>query len=144
FRRAGTARGCDLGWRALVRPAGAAPGSVRLELFRADPRGRLTPRGGPRPAPPPDGPPTLDTAALVPLPPGPLADGRTWELSTDGWVRTWRAAGTEPVKGSLCRRLEAEQQSDDWERPDPAGPPAWRRPGTLWLGPHTRYPPPLP
>src|SRR5262249_57115347 len=62
-----TARGFDLACCTLLRPAGAAPGSVRLELFRADPRGRLTPRGGPPPAPPPPRPPT--PATPPPLPP---------------------------------------------------------------------------
>jgi peroxiredoxin len=112
---------------------GPAPTSVRLELVRVDAQGRLTTHS--KPAVPLDGPPTMECGAFVPWPKSRIIPGKVWEVAEDGRPpTTWQVVGRESANGSLCLKLEALQQSDDWERPR-GDRSAWCRHETVWIIP---------
>jgi peroxiredoxin len=113
----------------------AAPSSVRLELAEVDAQGRLKPRDSASLAPPLDGPPTAECGAFVEAPRSVVSAGHFWEVSEPGRPpRAWRVAGTESVNGTVCVKLQGQQQSADWDRPR-ADSTAWRRQDTVWLAP---------
>jgi peroxiredoxin len=116
-------------------PAAAAPSSVRLEIGQVDKRGRLKGRGGVGLAVAVDGPPTIETGAILELPVTPVSRNQVWEVGEEGRPpRSWQALGTELCNGTTCVKLAAQQQSADWDRPR-GDHTAWRRRDTVWLAP---------
>jgi peroxiredoxin len=118
-------------------PAGARPGdgepasSVRLELARVEPRGRVAADAAL--AVPLDGPPSVECGAFVEAPTKRVGVGQVWEVSEDGRPpRTWKLVGGEMVNGTSCLKLVGVQQTDDWDRPR-ADRAAWQRQDTVWL-----------
>lgn len=111
------------------------PSSVRLELVRVDLQGRITADANTRLTVPLEGPATIECGAFVEAPSGPVGIKHSWEvLEADRPARSWRIVGTELVNGAGCLKLEAVQQSEDWDRPR-ADRSAWRRRDTIWLAP---------
>ncbi|MBY0525055.1 MAG: peroxiredoxin family protein [Gemmataceae bacterium] len=107
--------------------------SARLEVARIDTQGRIV--GG---APgmltvPLDGPPIVETGAMVEVPRGRMRPEQTWDVVENGRpVRSWRVAAIEMMNGSRCMKLQGVQQSDDWDKPR-ADRTAWRRQDTVWI-----------
>jgi peroxiredoxin len=114
---------------------GPGPVSVRLELARVDPQGRVrTPDGKPLSLSV-NGPSTLEFGFLVEVPLTRVGKDGAWEVNEDGRpLRTWSVAGTESCGGVTCLKLVARQQSDDWDHPR-ADQAAWRRNDVVWLAP---------
>jgi peroxiredoxin len=113
----------------------AVPTSVRLELIKIDPRGKLSTASKISLTPPLDGPPTLECGALMEMPRRRMGIDQTWEITEDGQpARTWKLIGTELADGVRCVKLLGSQQSDDWDRPR-ADRTAWRRRDTIWIDP---------
>ncbi|HEY1376971.1 MAG TPA: hypothetical protein VGF55_09260 [Gemmataceae bacterium] len=129
--------GAEVALLTILRTAGAAPdaaGSARLELATVDARGRVTLQSTAAPPRVPlDGPPSLEPAGFVELPPGPVAAGGEWDAA-DGPrpPRTWRVEEDGFFHGVRCLKLVGEQHSAEWERPTADGP-AWRRTDVVWL-----------
>lgn len=109
------------------------PSSVRLEVLRLDPQGRLiTEPGSPHPVAL-DGPTTVETGALFEIPRLRFAVGQSWDQPEAGRpVRKWKVIGTETISGSSCFKLEGLQQSEDWDLPR-ADHTAWKRRDLVWL-----------
>jgi peroxiredoxin len=118
--------------------ASEAPGagsSVRLEVARIDPHGRVEAPGGTPFLVPLDGPPTAESGLFVDVPLTRVGRDSTWESGERGRPpRTWRVTGIEPVNTTRCLKLVGRQQSDDWDRPR-GDTTAWRRRDTVWLAP---------
>jgi hypothetical protein len=111
------------------------PSSVRLELVHVDLQGRVTADPGVALAVPLDGPATVEYGAFAEVPSGRLSPKQSWEvLEANRPARIWKVLGTEAVNGVGCVKLEAVQQSDDWDHPR-ADRTAWRRRDTIWLAP---------
>jgi peroxiredoxin len=136
-------RGTDVALYTVLRqrrtqpgPGGdAEPCSVRLELAFLDSRGRLTPTSAHSLAVALDGPPTLESGALVELPRRRLAPGVSWDLPEEGRPpHAWQVTAAEVVNGVSCLKLTGTQESDDWGTPR-ADRTAWRRRDTVWLIP---------
>jgi peroxiredoxin len=116
-------------------PVAAMPSSVRLEIGEVNKRGRLKGRGGVSLAVAVDGPPTMETGAIVELPVGLVSRNQIWEVGEDGRPpRSWQVIGTELCNGTTCVKLAGQQQSSDWDSPR-GDHTAWRRRDTLWLAP---------
>ncbi len=133
-------RGTDVAFVTVLRPRSArggrpddaAPSSARLEVARCDAQGRLTGDGLLVPV---EGPPTIETGALVEVPKNAVGVGSAWAVEEDGRPpRKWTVAGSGAVNGTACVKLVAAQQSEDWDRPR-ADRIAWRREDTVWLNP---------
>jgi peroxiredoxin len=111
----------------------AAPSSVRLELVKLDPHGRLTAGPGLSLAVPLEGPPSLECGAFVEGPHRRIGIDQTWEVTEDGRpLHIWKIVGTELVGGVRCFKLVGTQQSDDWDQPR-GDRTAWRRRDTVWV-----------
>jgi peroxiredoxin len=109
--------------------------SVRLERAKLDPQGRLLPDKAGSLAVALEGPPTIECGNFVEVPRGRGHVGQSWEMGEDGrTIHAWKVAGSEPVMGLTCVKLEGVQQSDDWDR-GRADHTAWRRRDTVWLVP---------
>jgi peroxiredoxin len=109
--------------------------SVRLELAHVDLQGAVTADPGVSLLTPLDGPPSMEYGAFVAVPDGKVAVGATWESPEEGRpAHTWKAAGSEPIDGVRCLKIEGVQKSDDWDKPR-ADRGAWRRTDTVWLAP---------
>lgn len=109
--------------------------SVRLELARVSPLGRI----GAEPAEllivSLEGPPTVECGMFVEMPGGRERFEQSWQVSEVGRpLRVWTLAGTETVLGIPCIKVVGAQQSLDWERPR-ADRTGWRRQDTVWLIP---------
>jgi hypothetical protein len=119
----------------LARGEEVEPSSIRLELARVDLQGRMAGNPGVSLAVPLDGPATSECGTFVEVPSGKLSANQRWEVS-DGKrpAQAWKILGSELVNGMSCIKLEAVQQSADWEQPrgDRA---AWRRHDLIWLAP---------
>jgi peroxiredoxin len=116
-------------------PGASAPTSVRLELAEIDYQGRVHGRPGTSLSVPLEGPPTVETGAVIEVPTRRVGVNHFWEVTEDGRPpRGWRVAGTEAVAGTTCIKVVGLQQSDDWSRPR-ADRTAWRRQDTVWLSP---------
>jgi len=116
-------------------PAVGAPSSVRLEIGEVDRRGRLKGRGGINLAVAVDGPPTMETGAVVELPVTALGRNQVWEVGEEGRPpRTWQVLGAEFCNGTTCVKISGQQQSSDWDSPR-GDHTAWRRRDTLWVAP---------
>jgi peroxiredoxin len=110
----------------------AAPSSVRLERALVDLQGRLIAPGVSLTVPL-EGPPLLERGAFVETPTGRLGVEQTWDVAETGRpLQVWRNSGSEMVNGTLCLKLQGQQQSQDWDRPR-ADRTAWRRRDTVWL-----------
>jgi peroxiredoxin len=143
-----TAKGAEVGVLTIVQeqPARgssqeiAPPLSVRLELARVTPQGRIVRsggiEGGPIGAVPLHGPAPIETGMFIDLTNARVAKGQAWETVDPGKPsRKWRVLGSESVNETPCVKLLGVQQSDDWDEPrgDRA---AWRRRDTLWVAPN--------
>src|SRR5262249_21778638 len=79
-----------------IRPAtvGGVPGepvSVRLEVARIDPQGKVSFPSGATPAVPLEGPPTLEWGAFVESPRARVRQDQSWEVAEEGRPpRTWQ------------------------------------------------------
>jgi hypothetical protein len=123
-------KGRDAGAR-----ADAAPGSVRLEIVKVSPAGRVLADASL--AAPLQGVPTLECGAFVEVPSARISLGQSWDVAETGRpARTWTATASELANGAGCVKLVGVQQTDDWDQPrgDRA---AWRRQDTVWLSTRT-------
>ncbi len=136
-------RGSDVAFLTVLRPRAARPGrvddaapnSVRLEVVRLDPQGRLSGEPGAALAVPLEGPPTVEVGAAVEFPRHRVGVGGNWSVAEDGRTpRAWTVAGTETLNAATCVKLVGVQKSDDWDQPR-ADRTAWRRQDTVWLAP---------
>jgi peroxiredoxin len=115
--------------------AAASPRSVRLELARVSPQGRVEWVDRANLAVPLEGPPTAECGAFVEGPGRAVGRGAAWQVGEPGRPqRTWEVTGTELVHGTRCVKLVGEQKSADWDRPR-ADRTAWRRVDTVWVAP---------
>jgi peroxiredoxin len=111
------------------------PSSVRLELAKIDLQGRVSAEPGVSLFVPLEGPATVECGAFVECPRGAIKMKQTWEvLEGNRPARVWKVTGVETVSGSRCLKLEAVQQSADWDHPR-ADRGAWRRRDIVWLAP---------
>ncbi len=109
--------------------------SVRLEVAEVDSLGRLTSPGGVATALSIDGPATWESGFLVEVPKAQVSARQKWQVVEKGRPpRHYQVAGTEAVGGTTCIKLLADQQSEDWDKPQ-ASQTAWRRRDTIWLAP---------
>lgn len=116
------------------RPETGEPISVRLDLADVDSEGRVSGRHASALASL-DGPSTWETGFLLEVPRGKVSAKQTWTISEPGRPdRSVQITGTEVIANTLCVKLLAEQQSDDWEKPR-EGQTAWRRKETIWFSP---------
>jgi peroxiredoxin len=140
-----TATDSEVAFLTILRQRGARgakietsnPSSVRLELMRLDSHGHLKPEPGVNLAVPLEGPPTIETGAVMELPARRVSVDTNWDQDEPGRpAHTWTVVGTETVKGTPCLKIVGIQKSEDWEtakaRADRA---AWRRQDTVWLEP---------
>jgi len=126
-----------LGERAVRPEPGAKDkqASVRLELARLDPDGRLRDVKGAMLLASLNGPPTLESGCFVEVPGTRLAKNTQWEVNEDSRPpRSWQVAGVESVNGIACVKLIGQQQSLDWDRPR-GDHTAWRRRDVVWMSP---------
>src|SRR5207237_3303382 len=101
----------------LEHTAATEPSSVRLELARVSLQGHLTAAADVNLAIPLDGPSTLECGAFIDVPDGRINLKNSWEVSAGTRpAQVWRFAGSEIINNTRCLRLEAVQQSDDWNR----------------------------
>ncbi len=113
----------------------AAPNSVRLEVVRVNPRGKLLLDTGTAPVLPLEGPATIEYGVLVAMPGTHVKAGRKWDVPEEGRPAChWQVIGAESVNGTPCVKLVGVQQSDDWGHPR-ADRTAWRRRETVWMLP---------
>jgi hypothetical protein len=130
-----TALSLRAGRDAKANKATGEPSSVRLELAQIDRKGRLKGTSGVNLALPLDGPPTVETGAIVEFPGLAVTRERPWYIAEAGRPpQTWELAGSEHCNGSVCLKIVGRQQSDDWDRPR-SDQTAWRRRDTLWIAP---------
>jgi peroxiredoxin len=136
-------RGMDVAFLTILklRPGRAErgdepePSSVRLELARVDPQGRVVAATGLPLAISLDGPTTLERGAFIEFPRGRVRLEQTWQETEEGRpARAWRVTGVGVVNGTNCLKLEGLQQSADWDQPRGEGT-AWRRRDQVWLAP---------
>jgi peroxiredoxin len=140
-----TATDAEVAFLTILRQRGArgskietaAPSSVRLEIMRLDSHGRLKPEPGVNLAVPLEGPPTIETGAVMQLPARRVSIDTNWDQEEAGRpTRTWTVVGTETVKGTPCVKMVGIQKSEDWETAKArADRVAWRREDTVWLEP---------
>jgi peroxiredoxin len=141
-----SSKGCDLAILTVLRTrevvggkahttSRGVPHSVRLEMLKLNPQGRLAAGPGTSLAVPLEGPATLECGAFVELPKKRLGLDQSWEVVEDGRpLQIWKIAGSEVVDGVRCVKLQGLQQSEDWDQPR-ADRSAWRRRDTVWLDP---------
>jgi hypothetical protein len=139
-----TPRDAEVAFLTILRPRNAsrtgrveeaAPSSVRLEVLRVDPQGRVTGEAGTSLAVPLEGPPTAELGAFVEAPRRGVRVEEGWTTEEDRRpARAWTVAGTETVNATSCVKLVGVQKSEDWDEPrgDRA---AWHRQDTVWVAP---------
>ena len=111
------------------------PGTVRLEVVRANAEGRLTTTSGAPLVMPLLGPATAECGSLIEVPNRRFRIGQSWVVAEDGRPpRTWTLSGVEAINDTSCVKLTGVQQSEDWDRPR-ADRTAWRRQDVVWLSP---------
>jgi peroxiredoxin len=128
----------------VLKPRPARPGlgdkhidptSVRLQLGKVDPHGRVRATDAAALTVPLDGPPAIETGMFIELVQGRTRMGQQWEVAEDSRPPImWNVTGTETVNGTTCLKLLGVQQSDDWDQPR-ADRTAWKRRDTLWVAP---------
>src|SRR5262249_9480185 len=100
-------RGAEAAFLTVLRPRNgrgtrledAAPRAARLEILKVDPQGRVGGEAGL--AVPLEGPPTVETGALVEVPRQAVGAGKSWNVEEAGRPpRKWTVAGTESVAGT--------------------------------------------
>jgi hypothetical protein len=112
-----------------------APSSVRLELARISPLGRMNADPGVTLAVPLDGPATVECGLFVEIPRARVSQSEIWEVAEDNRPsHVWKVLGTQVINNTTCVKLEGSQQSEDWNQPR-ADRTAWRRRDTIWLDP---------
>jgi peroxiredoxin len=112
------------------------PTSARLEVIKLSAQGKLSAEEGLNLCVPLQGPPTVETGALVEFPRGRISVGQTWQVMEENRPpRIWKLVGPEVVNNTTCLRLECLQQSLDWEQPRGAHA-VWRRRDTVWVPPN--------
>jgi hypothetical protein len=115
----------------LKEPERDRVGAAKFDLGTVDARGRVRLASGAVPAIRPDGPPQLECPGFVELP-----DRQSeWTDDTAQPPILWRALGTELVNGMRCTKIQAVQQTPEWERPT-TDQATWKRTETRWLA-HT-------
>jgi peroxiredoxin len=137
-----TPKGAEVALLTLLKPRDTAKGkttsdavasSVRLEIVKLDPQGRVTPPQGVSLTVPLEGPPSLECGAFVEVPRRRVGMDQSWEVTEDGRpLQNWKIAGTDLIGGVRCVKLIGTQQSDDWDHPR-ADRAAWRRRDTVWM-----------
>jgi peroxiredoxin len=111
------------------------PRSVRLELARIDPQGRVEATGKTPLLVPLEGPPTVEHGAFVEVPHERVDREHPWQANEPGRPpRFWQIAGSDRIDNTLCLKLAGTQQSEDWDKPR-ADSTAWMRTDTVWLAP---------
>lgn len=103
--------------------------SVRLDLAKVDPRGKITPfvevNGAISSL--------IETGCFIEAPISRVGRNSVWEAGdAPRPPRTWALQGAEACGGLSCVKLIGTQQSDDWDRPR-ADHAAWRRRDVVWL-----------
>jgi peroxiredoxin len=112
-----------------------APSSVRLEVARVGPRGKITADPGTSLVVPLEGPATVECGLFVEVPRGRLSLKDAWETAEDGRPpRLWKVLGTQVLNNTTCVKIEGLQQSQEWEQLR-ADRTVWRRRDTVWLAP---------
>lgn len=134
----GSAKHWDLALLTVVRQKSQegeprrAPSSVRLEFAKVDHQGRLKGTNLPN-LPSLTGPATIECGWFVEAPLTRVGRNSFWEVAEEGQLpRTWQILGTESCGGVSCIKLQAQQQSEDWDRPR-ADQTAWRRRDLVWI-----------
>ncbi len=118
-------------------PTANAEATIRLEQAEVDAIGRLTVPNKIVPLVLLEEPSTWESGFIVEVPAAPAKVDETWTVSEDGRpARKYRVVGTETIKGTTCVKLEAEQRSDDWDKPR-GDRQAWSRTDKLWIAPRT-------
>jgi hypothetical protein len=111
---------------------GVESSSVRVEVAKIDPQGKLTASHGLATVPL-EGPPSLECGEFVEAPKYRVGADQTWATAEDGRpAHTWKVAGSEVTGGVRCVKLVGVQQTEDWDKPR-ADHTAWRRTDTVWL-----------
>lgn len=123
------------------------PGSVRLVAVQVDQRGRLYGKGDRQTEAmlsiPLTEPALLESGAFFEMPMVPVNMGSYWEDFEEGRpIRGWRlwrdakgrGSAVEQLNGTRCVKLQASQQSADWDEPR-ADSTAWRRLDVIWFAP---------
>ncbi len=122
------------------------PGSVRLVAVQVDKRGRLYARDRKTEqmlSIPLTEPALLESGAFFELPVVSLNLGSYWPEFEEGRpIRNWRlwrdsrgrGQAVEQLNGTRCLKLQASQQSADWDQPR-ADSTAWRRQDVIWFAP---------
>lgn len=115
------------------------PSSVRLELGKVSPQGKISLRSNASLLIPLDGPPTAEFGAFLPFPKSRIRLDSIWEAGETGRpLLRWSVAGSETVRGTPCIKIVGVQQSDDWDHPR-ADHTAWHRKETVWLSPRLGF-----
>lgn len=137
-----TPKGAEVAFLTLLKPREPANGktsaetpasSVRLEIVKVDPHGKLTPGQGVSLTLPLEGPPSLECGAFVEVPHRRIGMDQAWEVPEDGRpLHIWKIAGSDLIGGVRCVKLVGTQQSEDWDHPR-ADRTAWRRRDTVWM-----------
>lgn len=105
--------------------------SVKLDLARVDPQGRVKTAGNVNV--PIGTPPFLEIGNFVEVPLNRVGKSSAWEAPEEGRPpRSWLVLGSEICDGYMCAKLLGQQQSDDWDRPR-ADRTAWRRRDVVWV-----------
>jgi hypothetical protein len=111
------------------------PASIRLDLARLDPQGRLTSRPEGALVVPLNGPPTAEAGQFVEVPRSLLEMNQTWQVSDGGRpIRSWKFGGFEFVSGLGCIKLQGTQLAPEWAQPR-ADQIAWKRQDFVWTRP---------
>ncbi len=117
--------------------------SVRLDLIRVDPRGRVSrlptepfavgsgATAGPLPEPLPDSLPVIEAGFFVPLPPRPVRAGDRWEADAGD---RWTVGQEVEWSGAAAVTVTAAWQSAGYDTPA-AALTGWRRTDTLTVLP---------
>lgn len=123
--------------RTVSEAKSSQPVSVRLEVARVSPRGRVTDAGQDVSFPMPlESAASIETGSFVELKHVGLRVGEGWEIVEPGRPpQAWKVVGTEAVNGTTCIKLIGIQQADEWDAPR-GDRPAWRRMDTVWLAPN--------
>jgi peroxiredoxin len=139
-------QGSDVALLTILRPrdrqqdqasVSAVPSSVRLELVKVDPHGRLALDPPGALTVPLDGPATVECGSFVEVPRGRFHLGQIWEVQEEGRPPcVWKIVGSEVMGGVSCLKVIGLQQSEDWDQPR-ADRTAWRRQDSLWIAPNT-------
>ena len=113
----------------LSSPTGGATAAVRFAMMTADRRGRVRLRNGAAVPFIPDGPPSLDCAALIERP---ASAAESWTAADSRPPFVWHAVGLETLGNGRHWKFTGLQESDNWTR-IVGDRPGWRRSETAWI-----------